>query len=209
MIGNDVVDLGDPETRPGATHPRFDDRVFAAAEREALEASGAPNRLRWIFWAAKEAAFKVARKLDPGAVFSPSSFAVELTSDLRGSVEHGEQRFCVQVDESPHCVHAIVSDADPKERRIHAEVAAMAARVDIPEEWPPATVGPASVRALARYSVAELLGANPADVSIARENRIPRLLLKGEPAGVDLSLSHHGRFVAFACDLGEERPSAP
>ena len=28
MVGNDVVDLGDPETRPGATHPRFDARVF-------------------------------------------------------------------------------------------------------------------------------------------------------------------------------------
>ena len=65
MIGNDVVDLGDAEVQPGATHPRFDARVFAREEREALRASGAPNRLRWILWAAKEAAYKAARKLDP------------------------------------------------------------------------------------------------------------------------------------------------
>ena len=35
MIGNDVVDLGDADTRPGAQHRRFDERVFAPSERRA------------------------------------------------------------------------------------------------------------------------------------------------------------------------------
>ena len=54
MVGNDVVDLGDAETRGGPSHPRFDARVFAPAELAALAASAAPNRLRWSLWAAKE-----------------------------------------------------------------------------------------------------------------------------------------------------------
>ena len=58
MIGNDIVDLRDPEVQPGASHPRFDRRVFAPEERSALAASGARERLRWILWAAKEAGRK-------------------------------------------------------------------------------------------------------------------------------------------------------
>jgi hypothetical protein len=37
-------------------------------------------------------------------------------------------------------------------------------------------------------------------VHIGRSGRIPTVEVDGR--GLDLSLSHHGRFVAFACDLG-------
>ena len=45
MIGNDVVDLSDPESAPAALHPRFDARAFCEAERERLAASRDPGRL--------------------------------------------------------------------------------------------------------------------------------------------------------------------
>ena len=32
MLGNDVVDLEDPETRPETFRPRFDERVFDPME---------------------------------------------------------------------------------------------------------------------------------------------------------------------------------
>ena len=93
MIGNDVVDLRDPETRPGAQHARFDARVFAASERLALERSRDAGRLRWILWAAKESAFKAARRCDPATVFAPSHFVVELGEGLRGRVRHAGRDF--------------------------------------------------------------------------------------------------------------------
>ncbi|MGH7855988.1 MAG: 4'-phosphopantetheinyl transferase family protein, partial [Candidatus Binatia bacterium] len=80
MVGNDVIDLRDPETAPGSQHPRFDARVFAPAERALLGASTDARRLRWILWAAKEAAYKVARKIDARAVFSPRRFVVDLAA---------------------------------------------------------------------------------------------------------------------------------
>src|SRR3990172_11249674 len=86
MVGDARVDLGDPEARESALPPRFDARVFAPAERAALGASPASGRLRWILWAAKEAAYKLARKLDPGVAFSPSRFVVSLDATLRGRV---------------------------------------------------------------------------------------------------------------------------
>ncbi|MFB3117247.1 MAG: 4'-phosphopantetheinyl transferase superfamily protein, partial [Myxococcota bacterium] len=73
LVGNDVVDLHDPETLQEALHPRFDARVFTSVELEALSvsapASASRHELRWTLWAAKESAYKLAKKLDPSVRF--------------------------------------------------------------------------------------------------------------------------------------------
>jgi hypothetical protein len=51
---------------------------------------------------------------------------------------------------------------------------------------------------MAIAAIAAALGVAPGELSIVREARIPRLWRHGEPVPIDLSLSHHGRFVAFA-----------
>jgi phosphopantetheinyl transferase (holo-ACP synthase) len=200
MVGNDVVDLGDPEVQPGAQHPRFDARVFARCEREALGGSGAPHRLRWILWAAKEAAYKVARKLDPKLVFSPSRFRVRLDPNLRGEVDVEGRSIAVRVDEDRLRLHAVA----------HLDAAALSA---LREEvaFLPSGLGDASaaVRALATLGVADWLEARPEDLHIRRVGRVPILFHRSDPAPVDLSLSHHGRFVAFACELGRREPEHP
>ncbi len=58
----------------------------------------------------------------------------------------------------------------------------------------------AAVRALAREELAPLLGTSVAALEIARRGRIPVLRIDGRDAPYDLSLSHHGRFVAYAAE---------
>ena len=48
MIGNDVVDLDDPESRSAARHARFDARAFTFAEQTMLRTSADGERLRWV-----------------------------------------------------------------------------------------------------------------------------------------------------------------
>src|SRR5882757_8423865 len=110
MVGNDVIDLGDPETWLGGCHARFDARVFAAVELEALAVSALPVRLRWILWAAKEAAYKVAKKEDGGTVFSPSRFVVRLTKDYHAEVAFGVKSYTVALEVGERYVHAIAAD---------------------------------------------------------------------------------------------------
>ena len=59
-----------------------------------------------------------------------------------------------------------------------------------------------AVRDLAAHALATRLRLPEDAVRIGRQGRIPTLELSGHDAPLDLSLSHHGRFVAFACDLG-------
>jgi hypothetical protein len=191
MVGNDVVDLRDPEVLKGPAHPRFDARVFARSERDALRQSGAPERLRWIFWATKEAAYKLAKKRDPETVFSPSRFVASLDATLFGEVRHGEARYPVRLAAGGESVHAIASEGGAS-GPIVSGVASSEDPLDASR----------AVRALAASALAERLRLPERAVRIGRRGRIPTLELIGRDTVLDLSLSHHGRFVAFACDLG-------
>ena len=56
------------------------------------------------------------------------------------------------------------------------------------------------MRALAREDLAGVLERGAELLEIARRGRIPVLRVDGEDAPLDLSLSHHGRFVAWATE---------
>lgn len=190
MVGNDVVDLR-ARIVAGPRHPRFDVRVFAPSEHRALRESAAPDALRWAFWAAKEAAYKVAKKLDDEAVWSPVRFVVSIERGCEGSVEHEGRRIPVQIQSDGERVHAVATD----EARSLARVQSRVAELPAPDADPSA-----AVRALAREDLAPLLGTSAAALEIARRGRIPVLRIGGRDAPFDLSLSHHGRFVAYAAE---------
>jgi phosphopantetheinyl transferase (holo-ACP synthase) len=191
MIGNDVVDLGDPESRAEGRHPRFDGRVFDGTERALIEASPQRERTRWLLWAAKESAYKAARKEDPRTVFVPSRFVVWLEGHPRVTVAVSDRRFHVDLVASADHVHAVARAAGDSRRDICTAVAKL----------PELVTGNEAVRWLAIATLSRLLGVPPGDLAIRREGRIPTLYLRGRRSPADLTLSHHGRFVAFACKL--------
>jgi phosphopantetheinyl transferase (holo-ACP synthase) len=183
MLGNDVVDLGDAEC--ASRHRRFDARVFRVAEREVLARSADPGRVRQILWAAKESAYKALRRVDPRAVFSPRRFEVELEDSLAGRVRHPSGELRVRVTLDGDCVHAVATSGDTASLLMGAAEAG-----DDPS---------AAVRSFAISRLSGHLGVDPCELTVERVGRLPQLRVRGrERAGV-LSLSHHGRFVAFAC----------
>lgn len=192
MVGNDVVDLDDDEVRADTLHPRFDERVFGRSERELLGASVVPNRTRWILWAAKEAAFKLMKKLDPCVVFAPSRFVVNLDSTLNGRVKSNGHSVLVSIRVNEKWIHAIATDDDPARQRVLSAL----------EMTHTASDPSVSVRELAIRTLSERLKKAPDHFSIRQRGRIPYVMTRGENTALDLSLSHHGRFVGFACDPG-------
>jgi len=201
LVGNDVVDLALPETRGKAADARFVRRVCAEAERDLLAEAADPDRALWMLWTAKETGYKVAKKRWPGIGFSPVRFRV---SGL--ALAGGEGRGCVRYDalevgvrwrvrpESVHCVGAWPRDATG----IDAEVAL--------------NLGEASASRAARGLAGELLARRGViGVRVERERLgrgwgPPRVWQGALPlAGCDLSLSHHGRWVAAAVWIREPR----
>ncbi len=195
MLGNDLVDLSDPETRPAALHPRFDARVFCESERAFLASSPDSHRMRWTLWAAKESAYKCLRQCERKIVFSPSRFVVELTNPNAGIVRHEGRSLDVEFEQAADFVHAVAWSSDEGIQRVSGRLLARVRRLsgDISPE-----AASRDARRLAIEGASILLDVPVSELRIEREDRIPRLYWQGRRSEVDLSLSHHGSFVAFA-----------
>jgi len=188
MIGNDLVDLCDAETREAALHSRFDARVFNATERAELARAADRHRLRWTFWAAKEAAFKWLRRHEGRAIFAPRRFAVVLDSIERGSVQAASFRLPFQAQQASEFVHVVVKDPNCPAEQIASRV----------EPIGHAASPSVFVRQLAKTFVSQRLGLDASQLDFLHASKIPRLVCASGPVEVALSLSHHGRFAAFA-----------
>ena len=193
LIGNDVVDLHDPESRPGAIHNRFDARVFTFDERETLSDSASAHELRWTLWAAKESAYKVAKKLDPAVRFLPRDFVVRRITEGRAVIIHETGPFDVRLRRTDEWVGAVATLTVANAPWTHRPITAGIERLEVPGADPSRTVRELACAALA-------LGMNlpPGQVQIAADQGIPVAFWRSRRLPVDLSLSHHSRFVAWA-----------
>jgi hypothetical protein len=108
-----------------------------------------------------------------------------------GRAVHRGDVFGLEIHLDGASVHALATSAD----EAHAHVLW---RVDRADGDPGR-----SARRLASAAIASALGLDPADVRISR--RPPVALHRGRPLELGLSLSHHGRFLAFACTRGDQR----
>lgn len=196
MIGDDVIDLRDEECRTGARHPRFDARVFCEAERACLADLGGDERLRWLLFAAKESALKALRRVDARLVFSPPRFVVRIDRrDARGAsgqIAHPDGLLHFVARTSGSLVHAVAWLASYGSPRVIDGISRLRAG-EAPTE---------AARRLACTRVAVALGLAPGSLDIVRESRRPAFVRGNERLDATLTLSHHGRFVSFACAPG-------
>lgn len=196
-VGNDVVDLADPETRLDGLHARFEERVFCAVERQRLAASRSRHVLHWALWAAKESAYKAVKRLAPESVFSPREYEVQLSplppvgvgGSASGWVRHRGRRLGLQVHVHGESLHALATIGAAAGAGVLWQVGKRAGDPGL------------AARQLAAAAIAPALGLDPADLRIA--GRPPVATFPGGRPAAEVSLSHHGRFVAFAC--GYER----
>ena len=169
MLGNDVIDLGDPETRPGALHPRFDARVFTQRERAALASRGASGAAALGAVGDEGSRLQVPQEARSGDALLAAAFVVCLEEGRAETVRCAGRRLRVALWEDGDSLHAIATDgADPEHdvlRALTALPAATRARTTPPRPC-------ARSRATSRRRTC---GCAPAELAILREGRVPRL----------------------------------
>lgn len=201
-IGNDIVDL---RQRTPALHPRFVARVFTAREYEYI---GASWRTLWLFWAAKEAAYKALKRIHSELIFSPISFEVD---PIRGVVRSQQATVSCRWTESHDYVYAscLLHLAQSSSFVVHdwIEEVGVKQQVNAERSIPQES---SVVRRLALSNIARELAVSELDLRISSSHEvcaqspakdsgwsaIPRLYLRGKPAKHVLTFSHHGRFVS-------------
>jgi phosphopantetheine--protein transferase-like protein len=214
-VGNDIVDLGDMENRGKNRDKRFLDRVLTTEEQLLLSAAARPEALLWSLWAAKEAAYKAVNRDDPEVCSIPRRYRVFL-NDGRVVTPRGEVALRVIVTDD--YVHALAAGSE-------ACLEGMVQRVDnfgdsilnstrikytVPEIIVPEIIDPSAfVRVQLLGEIARCLHCPVDDLEIGKApvgSGAPRVFLRGSPLAAEISLSHDGRFTAFAFDLSPAIP---
>jgi phosphopantetheinyl transferase (holo-ACP synthase) len=217
-VGNDLVDLTDLEAKPGQFHRRFDQRVFGPSERAFIDASSDPNRARWALWTQKESAYKALKKTDREVRFIPRQFTAQLNRDQSGTVQFRQYHLRTATMTAPAWVHSVAIYTSPASvwssgeplyveidshggyrLRIPGEIAVARAAIRPLSEGVPQESSHLYARAVAREIAAAILGVDAQNIVIETRDRIPWISVNGEDRGVEISLSHHGGFVAATC----------
>jgi phosphopantetheine--protein transferase-like protein len=199
-VGNDVVDLKHPGNQGKDKDERFLGRVFTAQERDRIAGAARPDKLLWALWAAKEAAFKVVSRDDPTVCSTPRRYDILLDplavseACLAGRVITPKGELALRIIVTDDYVHALSAATDGNLDRIFQRVD----RMNVGEDAGEASV---FVRRQLLREVARCLDCPLGELSIRKEPLgpgAPFVLRRGQPLAVEISLSHDGRFAAFA-----------
>jgi len=198
MVGNDIVDLNLAD-RDAWKRKRYRDKVFTGSEQRLFQNSNDPGTLHWILWSMKESAYKLHvrehfyRALNPTKFICAFDQDVELTCGdstqgrVEGRIRVGDQIFFTNTVFNQDCIHTVAL-SNPK-LTIQGDMVS----VDCPKK-----LRKAVVEALVETC------SNPSDLNFKKvkfhkdKNGIP--FVTDEEIGVSksCSISHHGRFGAYA-----------
>lgn len=196
FIGNDVVDLTDPENIGKSRDQRFVRRVFTLEEEKIIRCAADSDRILWILWAGKEVAYKIVQKINQCISSIPRLYRVHLAVK-QGAVCYGNV-------ETPICLINIKTFSDKK----HVQCVGIPAIhgkqnkyfwktgiVAISSPYEMTGVRDSIVRCLADYLH---LMPDKIDIRKNKETGIPYVYIHGIKSAIDISFSHDGRFFAWA-----------
>ncbi len=205
-VGNDIVDLHADKTAGKSSDSRFVKKVLTEAEKLCFDRAEPRDVYLWSLWAAKETAYKVLVKVHPGIASWPRSY--EVTHGGPGLSKSGDAMVKTPLDSVQvilfvnndyiHCIGAMTGRFCPDMIiRGVVEIDSAGSESTDPKQ------DSEMVRQAAVASIAACEDVAESDIEIrrARSSRglgPPIVYIRKRAAGIDLSLSHHGRFAAFA-----------
>jgi len=203
LIGNDIVDLADPQAVGKHRDVRFMDRVFTPDERRTILSSDAPDTILWSLWAAKETGYKAMGKLHPALSSAPKRYPVRLSGapfPEAGIVETPCGPISLRFDITGEYVHCIGATADEDLDAVVWNVH------EIPHPDISSERQSDFLRNMTRETLSRCLNESPESIEIVRQKGHrglgpPEVYFGGKRTAIDISMSHDGRFAACAISV--------
>ena len=161
----------------------------------------------WALWTGKEASYKVLQKERGEISAAPRLYQVQFTPE-DGRASLAGERLLAGIVATPvgdiHLSTLIASDYVHSIASFFPAAAGIVWNVErIAGELPSPAEESAYVRAAAIKCLAQILAVSPAEIEIIRHPGRrgldpPQVYVRGQAAAIDLSLSHDGRYAAYA-----------
>ncbi len=206
-VGNDIVDMSSPYVKGKSDDRKFVQRVLTPREHQVLMKSHKQDSLLQLFWAAKETAYKITAKICPAVSSAPRRYDVcldtpESGKDIRGRVTTPFGLVHVRALQNQAFIHCFGAQTSPAAKTVRYGIETIN---DLPQPdfCRSSKFQSRMVRASARRKIASALSLSENDVTITntgheKHSLFPVVYINGEESGISISLSHDGRFLAYA-----------
>jgi phosphopantetheinyl transferase (holo-ACP synthase) len=199
------VDLQHPANAQKSRDLRYLKKILTNAEIDLIRVAENPDKLLWSFWACKETAYKVIRKLKDGAPFLPRLWFVQLNSDQSADILRagevvipGAKPVFVQLSSTENSMHCIGADNRNDLDKITWGIEPVP-RTGAGENMDPSMFGrQCLIRRMADIYSLDFRAMEVKRSKIGSELQPPQLYYENNKAPFDISLSHDGQFVAYA-----------
>lgn len=198
-IGNDVVDLKEPANRDRSRDTRYLKKILTDAEIEFVKKAKRTDAALWSFWACKETAYKVTKKSFPDTAFTPRLWQVNFTKNRIKYWESevvipGQNSVFVRLFPGSDYVHCVGTDNPSMLDRFDSGMEILPGKKTNPSIF---------VRQCLAQQLAARFSLNFDRIEIRRtiengERLPPQVFINGKATNIDISLSHDGRFAAYA-----------
>lgn len=92
MIGNDIVDLNVAKTESNWKRKGYLDKIYTLAEQDLISTAIDPDKLVWILWTMKEAAYKANNRITSVREYAPSKIQCEIIQIL-DNIYYGKVKY--------------------------------------------------------------------------------------------------------------------
>jgi phosphopantetheinyl transferase (holo-ACP synthase) len=193
------VDLKDAANSGKSRDSRFLKKILTDAEIEYVTHADHPDSALWLLWACKETAYKVIKKILPDIVFAPRQWQVNV-HNIKSEYAEGEvgipgkDGVFIRLFAGADYIHCAGSDDKATLDNLIWSVEPLPDEETCPSLF--------SRRCLAQ-SLAGRFSLDFHQIKIQRKRRNgelqpPYVYVDGRQTDTEISLSHDGRFVAYA-----------
>ena len=108
MLGNDIVDLNRAKAESNWKRKGYLAKIFNAEEQALIVGSIAPEKIIWLLWSMKEAAYKIANRASGERFYSPLKFSCNTDRNF-GFVKFEDKIFPTRSVINENFIHTIAS----------------------------------------------------------------------------------------------------
>ncbi len=206
-VGNDIVDLSSPYVCGKSRDRKFLRRVLVPEEQEIVLNSSVPDDLLQVYWAAKETAYKATARTNPGVSSAPRRYRVLLEPPLdargiRGHVRTPASDVFITVSRQKEFIHCLGVTPCQLEKTIAFGIEAIDGRAPIDFHGSSDNAS-CLARTFAKEKIALVFSIREESIAIIKTKNpngasFPEVYVDMKKTDIGLSLSHDGRFIAFA-----------
>ncbi len=194
MIGNDVVDLTKVKGVDERRSQKRIEKTLTPSEVDQLPAFRDTNLIYWIFWSLKESAYKLFYKHRGQRKFIPKKFSSVLHASDPGMftarISSPVGQLFGKVRFSGEYLHAIVASTLQELDNVQAGVFPVSASCYDVQSREVRQALLTAISTLSQYPVQQL--------GICQDAFIPKVFFKNKALPIDVSMSHHHYWGAWA-----------